>query len=481
MDTAGVALYQSLHDEHDYVVDEYEGDLPDDLRGTLYRNGPGKVTGSQETPGHLLDGDGMVSMFSIADGRLSFRNRYVRTRHYRQSLVAKGSLGRGFSAMQAGGILANVLRPPANVANTGVVMHAGNLLALWEGGRPTKIDPDTLATIGKYDFDGDLSWFGTFSAHPKKDPQTGEMLSFGMEIFPTPAMVCHGIDGRGKLRRLGRLGMHRPRFNHDFAITPGFLVFAIPPLVMPTHKLVSAGLGLTSYIDAIEYDSTAETLIVLVPRYGGKTRVYLTDPMLHMHISNAHEDGSDVVVDLVTYQLSWQQLNEQFSLCGTRLFDPTVPFGGSVRRLRIGKSGRVAHDQLGDALGEFPTCNPQWVGQQNRFTYLAAATAGSPYPNLVVKIDSVAATEVSHLLPPGHLAHEAIFAPRPGGTEEDDGWLLVVTQDLDTDVGNLIVLDAKNLAAEPIYVGRLRHHMPLTFHGCFTPRVARACDRPEPR
>ena len=33
---------ENLDEEHDYWIDEVEGDLPEDLQGTFFRNGPGR-------------------------------------------------------------------------------------------------------------------------------------------------------------------------------------------------------------------------------------------------------------------------------------------------------------------------------------------------------------------------------------------------------------------------------------------------------
>nr|WP_308494594.1 carotenoid oxygenase family protein [Mycolicibacter senuensis] len=89
MPSPSVTAYAPLYDEFDYVVDDYDGELPADLHGTLYRNGPGKLDAGGQQLGHLFDGDGMLSMFTFADGRLHYRNRYVATKHYRKSLASK--------------------------------------------------------------------------------------------------------------------------------------------------------------------------------------------------------------------------------------------------------------------------------------------------------------------------------------------------------------------------------------------------------
>lgn len=475
---ADFAAYSALYDEYDYTIDDFDGVLPDDLQGTLYRNCSGKLDAGGQALGHLFDGDGMLSMFAIADGSVHYRNRYVRTKHYRKSLTSHGAPYRALGTMRPGGMLRNALRFPANVANTAVVMHAGKLLALWEGGPPTEIDADTLDTVGLHTFDGGLKWLGAFSAHPKWDPDTKEMFNFGLAMVPVAKLICYRVDRMGALHRLGQLRLPFPVFNHDMGLTSKHLVFAVPPLIFPTAKLMSAGLGRRNFIDAIEYAPSRGTTIGLVPRDGGKPRVLQTDPLLHLHLANTYEDGTDTVVELVHYDSTWQELNSQLASLRTDSAAAVTSYGGTLLRLRITKSDKVIHEPITDVRGEFPSFNIARTSRPNRYTYLAAAIGGSTYPNAVSKVDNTTGAVVSHTFAFGTQPHEAVFASRPGATDEDDGWLLVATQDGMHNRAALAVLDAKHVEAGPVYTGRLRHHLPLTFHGCFTPRVARPTGPP---
>ncbi|KLO26657.1 lignostilbene-alpha,beta-dioxygenase [Mycolicibacter heraklionensis] len=472
--TAGAdfAAYTPLYEEYDYTIDDYDGELPEELQGTLYRNGAGKLDAGGQALGHLFDGDGMLSLFSIAGGSVHYRNRYVRTKHYRKSLTSHGAPYRALGTMRPGGILTNALRFPANVANTSVVMHAGKLLALWEGGPPTELNPDTLDTIGIHNFDGELKWLGAFSAHPKWDPDTKEMFNFGLAMVPFPKLICYRVDRTGALHRLGQLKLPFAMFNHDMGLTSKHMVFAIPPLIFPTSKLMGAGFGLRNFIDAIEYDASRGTMIGLVPRDGGKPRVLYTDPLLHLHLANTYEDGTDTIVELVHYDSTWEELNGQLSSLSTDRASEVGSYGGTLLRLRITKSDKVIHEPLSELRGEFPSFNIFRTSRPNRYTYLSADADGSNYPNAVAKVDNTTGAVVTHQFPYGHQPHEAVFAARPGGTDEDDGWLLVATQDGVNNRAALAVLDAKHVDAGPVYTGRLRHHLPLTFHGSFTPRVA---------
>src|SRR6201747_72934 len=63
--------------ESDAPFLKIEGELPRELNGTLYRNGPNPQF---ESPGaHWFVGDGMLHAFHLENGRASYRNRWVRT------------------------------------------------------------------------------------------------------------------------------------------------------------------------------------------------------------------------------------------------------------------------------------------------------------------------------------------------------------------------------------------------------------------
>jgi len=150
------------------------GELPRELNGTLYRNGPNPQF---EAPGaHWFVGDGMLHAFHLENGRASYRNRWVRTPKWQAEHDAGRALFGGFGGRKLPDA------PPTSctdtgVANTSIIFHAGRLLALEEGHLPTEIEPGTLNRRGYCDYDGGIT--GPFTAHPKIDPVTGEMVFFG--------------------------------------------------------------------------------------------------------------------------------------------------------------------------------------------------------------------------------------------------------------------------------------------------------------
>ncbi len=62
-------------DARDLII---EGEVPAELNGSLYRNGPNQRY-KPDWDYHLFMGDGMVHAFHIADGKVDYVNRWVRT------------------------------------------------------------------------------------------------------------------------------------------------------------------------------------------------------------------------------------------------------------------------------------------------------------------------------------------------------------------------------------------------------------------
>lgn len=150
-DLLSLGVSEPQHTEHDYRVEEIEGTIPRAVRDAVPQRSRTLEDHTGRPLHHLFDGDGMLSAFTIRDGGLHYRNRYVRTRHY-QGKTGTTHLG----TAAPGGWRANIAKTPPNLANTNVVEHAGRLYALWEGGAPYEVDPDTLDTIGVRHFGGEL-------------------------------------------------------------------------------------------------------------------------------------------------------------------------------------------------------------------------------------------------------------------------------------------------------------------------------------
>jgi all-trans-8'-apo-beta-carotenal 15,15'-oxygenase len=459
-------IFDTLAEEHDYVSDEIEGRLPEGLVGTLYRNGPAKNEVGGKPYAHLFDGDAMLSQFTLdGSGGVRYRNKYVRTTHYLKERNADKPLMRGYGQQRPGGPLANAFRTPGNTANISVTWHSGNLLALWEGGRPWRLDPDTLDTIGEYDFDGELKGGYSYSAHPTWDPATGDLFNFGIQFGRRTRLRTYRIDRAGKLHHLQAVDLPFPTLNHDCALTRRYMVFVIDPLVVKLPRFL---LGLDSLDGAVRFDGTRPTQVILVPRDGGKPRVAECEGFFHYHINNAYEEGDDVVLDLVRYP-DYDNVHRAFRRFRESAFEGIET---TLSRIRVSPSDHVRIEEVYGEDCEFPQHDWRLTASPHRYAYMAGRTNGGlPFGSLI-KVDHQTGASTRHDFGAGQVAGEPIFVPRSPDAAEDDGWLLSVVYSAAEHRSRLVVIDARDLESDAVAVAHLRHHVPLGFHGTFTHRVA---------
>lgn len=462
--------FQSLPDEHDYRVDDIDGVMPATLRGTLFRNGSGRNELAGQWFAHWFDGDGMISKIRFDDAGIHYRNRYVATANYLDETRAGRIVHRGFGKMRPLGPLGNAFREPANVSNTSVVLQGDRLLSLWEGGPPTALDPTTLDTRGIEDFGGVLK---AFSAHPKIDPDTGELFNFGIDYGAKTTLTPYRID-RGILTRLPPVVLPYPVMNHDFVLTARYLVFCLGPILVHPLKFL---LGFKSLDGALRWDGSRPTQILLVPRDGrgdkrGGLRWIETDAFFQFHFANGFEDDGTLVLDLARYP-DYDTIGEALR----SYWRSDWPSRGmaALTRLRVDlATGKVERQtfETGTA-NEFPTINSARTGKRHRYAYIASNPAQNEIglQQRISRVDFETGTVASHDFGPAGYVGEPLFVPtRPDGPE-DEGVVLVMVFNSADHRTEIAGLDARDLAARPLFTARLRHHVPYPLHGTFTPKL----------
>ena len=107
--------------ECDAAFLKVSGELPRELNGTLYRNGPNPQF---DAPGaHWFVGDGMLHAFHLENGRASYRNRWVRTAKWQAEHDAGRALFGGFGRKLPGTPASATA--DSGVANTNIIFHGG--------------------------------------------------------------------------------------------------------------------------------------------------------------------------------------------------------------------------------------------------------------------------------------------------------------------------------------------------------------------
>ncbi|HEX3348315.1 MAG TPA: carotenoid oxygenase family protein [Acetobacteraceae bacterium] len=434
-----------------------DGELPRSLNGTLFRNGPNpQFPPPDPSKHHWFLGDGMVHAFTLDGGRASYRNRWVRT-------------GK-FVAEQAAGHALDADAPPetdgafrdTGAANTNIVWHGGRLLALEEAHLPIELDPATLATRGVRDFGGAVP--APFTAHPKTDPVTGELVFFGYSASgPLSRGMTYGtIAADGRVTRVERFDAPYCSMVHDFAVSAGHVVFP----VMPLHGSIDLAMrGLFPFV----WDPSLGGAIGVIRRNAGvaSLRWFRAETCFVFHVLNAWDnaDGS-IHVDVMQYDAP-----PLFPRADGRVSSPAETTARLVRWTIDPEAATDAFRQsrLDDMPGEFPRIDERVAGHANRFGAFAGVGAAGGDTDIIAWIDLATGRRSGHRLPPGDATSEPVLVPRSESAAEGDGWLLAVVWRGSEARSELIVLDTQDIAHGPVATVRLPQRVPFGFHGNWMP------------
>lgn len=437
-------------------IDELEviqGRIPDELAGTYLRNGPNPrftPVGSYTFP---LDGDAMVHGVWFGDGRARYRNRFVRT----PLMAAEERAGHALWGGTHSGITPRFDDQCAEVVQDGrdapfvhVIHHAGRFLALAESMPTYELTPD-LGTVGPYDYGGVLS--EGITAHPRIDAETGEMFVFryGLE---QPFLTWSAVSSEGIAQPAQVLDVDAPYMIHDCVLTENYFVLFVCPVVIDLT-------GPRRGDAALQWHPDRGTRIAVIGRADGTVRWFDVDAFWVWHFVNAFETTVDGAITIVVDYPYWN--HPGMGIEG----DATT--GGMARASIDLQRGTVVIDQVDDQVAEFPRLDDRLIGRRNRYFHVV----GKDRPVLgewkqLRRYDltngSVTVRDTGSVK-----LGEAVFAPRSGSRDENDGYLLVYTYDPETLETNLLVLHPADIAGEPAATIAFPHRVPFGLHGSWIP------------
>lgn len=458
-------LVTSLRQEHDYYA-AVTGRLPEDLQGTLYRNGPGLFDRGGLRKRSVLDGDGMIQAFTFGSGRVRYRNRFVRT----DKFIAEEREGRfryaTWSTQAPGGPLANLFGlSMADQAGVTVVCRGNSLYAFDEATTPFELDPATLITRGRSDL-GLKNDRPLFAAHSKMDAESGDWVLFGLSYGLDATLYLTTLRKGGHSQR--RIHLPRRVYLHDFFVTSRHVLFYLhPAFVQPVSYL----LGVGSLLSSLSWRPEEGGLLLVVEREGTAAPLILeTEPAWMWHGLNAFENGVEIVADLVAYAAPDHFLGLDAPATAMMEGRPSPPVApGELRRLHIDLRGRrVREEKISCGDHEFPFVNPRLACRRHRFGYLTTGKERGTLPTGISRIDTERGSIETFSFGAGIWCGEPVFVPRlrsSGDSQREEGWLLSEGYDSADGCGFLAILDAERVADGPLATVRLAHHAPFSFHG----------------
>lgn len=441
--------------EADVYDCEVVGKIPKDLNGAFVRVGGEWFYPPKFRDDAILNNDGYISQFTFRNGIVDYKGRWVRTPRFEANLAAQRQLYGYYRNPYTDDPQVRDLERPnlRTVSNTSPLAFAGKLFALKEDGLPTRIEPKTLATLGPWDFEG--QWKSqTFTAHPKIDPVSGEMIALGYEAtgLASDDVFVYTLDSRGKVKREVRLKVPYVSVIHDMAITQKHILIPFGGYVTSKERLEAGKIHWG-------WDATKPSYIGVLPRDGDAkdVRWFRGPERCMMHVFNAYTEGSKVVLLAPFYESNFFPF---FPPVDGSPWDPKKA-RAYVRRITLdlrSKKDTWEEEVLWPMpVGDLGRIDLRLQSLQTRYGYTGYADPQRPFDesragnmrgrvtNCYGRFDFATGKLSTYFVGDVHSLQECCFVPRPGSSEEGDGYLIGVASNYAEMRSELIIADAQRL------------------------------------
>ena len=441
--------------EADVFDCEVVGKVPDGLSGAFVRCGGDWAYPPKHPDDAAFSQDGYVSSFRFKNGVVDYHGRWVRTPRLINNFKAGRQLyGYYRNPYDCDTSVQNIDKPYLNtVVNTSVQAHAGKLFAIKEDAKPYQLDPATLETIGPWDFGGKYT-SQTFTAHPKVDPVTGELLAFGYEAtgLASNDVFFYVIDKHGQVTRETKLKVPVVTMIHDWAITQKHVIFPIFGYRTDLARLKQKKIHWA-------WDHTQPTIFAIMPRDGGQRDIrWFKGPERGIvHTFNAQTIGNKVVLEAPIFDSNPFPF---FPNADGSPWDPSKA-RAMIRRITFdlnSKDDSFKEEVLfnGMPLSDLGRIDERYMTLDNRYAFTAFRDASKPFDaqrggnmgaranNSYGVFDLKDGTLRSYFAGDTHSLQEVTFVPRSKTAPEGDGWLIGVANNYAEMRSELVIADARH-------------------------------------
>ena len=453
-----------FREEQDIRYCEVEGKLPSDLSGAFFRVGPDPQFTMH--PGNIpFDGEGHVSQFRFENGNVHYKSRYVRNERW----LAQDKAGKILFPMYRNPYMndPSVQGKSRGTHNTHILPHNGMLLAFKEDSPPAAMNLDTLETLDPlYRFDGQLK-SETFTAHPKVDSQTGNLVAFGYEAkgFNTTDVNVFEYTPDGKKVWDAWVKVPYVGMLHDFAVTENFVVFYVIPMKIDIEQMKKGGIHWSWW-------PGEPTYFGYLRRGGDGSDVkWIKGPERSAtHMMGAFDDGKRVMVDVES------SLSNPFPFMpyhdGSR-WDP-VKGGSIITRLSADTTQKNPKDYGIEVL--FPGMLLPLPRQDDRYNTVhyrygfgsVDLLEGSARKSGIARLDVQNRTRDFWEAPQGVSLGEICHAPKSASAPEGAGYVMAVgSHAADGGRADLFILDAEHVADGPVATVKMPTRIVGQVHGYF--------------
>lgn len=457
----------------------HEGTIPPELNGAFYRVQPDPQFPPRLGDDIAFNGDGMISRFHFHDGQCDFRQRWARTDKWKLENEAGQAL---FGAYR------NPLTDDESVkgrirstANTNAWIFAGKLWAMKEDSPALTMDPATMETEGHETWQGRMK-SQTFTAHPKIDPKTGNMVAIGYAAsgLCTDDVSYMEIGPDGELVREEWFKVPYYCMMHDFGITEDYLVLHIVPSIGNWDRLEK---GLPHF----GFDTTMPVYLGVIPRRDGlkdeDIRWFKRGNCFASHVVNAWQEGTKIHFVIPESKNNFFPFFPDVHGAPFKPEESVTHLTDWVVDLASNGDEFAAINRLSDTFSEFPRIDDRFTGMKSRYTWglevdfkrpidaVGGSAGGAPMNCLFLK-DLETGAESHWWAGPTSTLQEPCFVPRSKDAPEGDGWIVQVCNRLDQHRSDLLVFDALDIEKGPVATVQVPIRLRFGLHGNFAPAEA---------
>lgn len=447
---APAGYFSPLRFEADIYDCEVEGTIPPELNGAFIRVGGEWFYPPTHADDSPFSTDGYISSFRIHNGTVDFKSRWIKTPRFLNNLAARKQLyGKYRNPFTADPSMQNIDKPYLNtVINTAPIAHGGKLYALKEDAHPFEIDPNTLETLGPWDFGGQYK-AQTFSAHPKIDPVSGDMICYGYEAtgLCTDDLWIYTIAPDGTVKKEIRIKVPYVSTLHDMVLTQKYFIFPVYAYVTSMEQLKAGKLHWN-------WDPTMPTYWGIISREGdGSDARWFKGPTSSvMHTINAYDEGEKVIVDA---PISDGNPFPFFPSVDGSPWSPQLA-QHTIRRLTfdMASPGDTYEEKILDTtdIVDLARVDDRFISLPYRYVYSSMTDASQPYdaaragPNRAVntyfRYDLQTAEWRKYFVGDVHNLQEITFIPRSPDAPEGDGYIIGTASNYADMRTELVILDA---------------------------------------
>ncbi|XP_044290097.1 beta,beta-carotene 15,15'-dioxygenase isoform X4 [Varanus komodoensis] len=452
------AIFCKNKEEHpEPLKAEVQGEIPRWMEGTLIRNGPGMHTIGESKYNHWFDGMALLHSFTIKNGEVFYRSKYLRSDTYNCNMEADRIVVSEFGTMaypdpcknvfaKAFCYLSHTIPEFTDNCLIGIMKNGEDYYATSEVNFLRKIDPQSLETLEKVDYKKYMA-INLVTAHPHYD-SAGNIFNIGTSIvdkgktkyvfFKIPPSAPANEKNKKKagwkclevICTIPSRSLFHPSYYHSFGISENYILFLEQPFKLDILKMATAYIRGVNWASCIAFNKDDKTWIHLIDKRTKKevSAKFCADAMIVFHHVNAYEEEDHMVFDVITYA------------------------DGSLHQMFYLKN-LEGHFDNNVKLSCIPVCKRFVLPlQYDKIIKFDTLTKKSSY------------WEEEHCWP-----SEPVFVPCPNAKEEDDGIIMstIVTVEPQKPAF-LLILDAKTF--KEIARAMVNVELHLDLHGIFIPK-----------